>query len=277
LCTSLDIVAVNDLWDAATLAHLLAYDSTYGRPGVRVDVDGNDIVVNDHRITVLGQRDPAELDWGALGVDLVIESTGKLRTREAAAAHLKARAKRVLISAPGKGAIDATLVPGVNADTYDPIRHEIVSAASCTTNCVAPMAKVLQDAFGIEYGLLTTVHAYTNDQQLIDAPHKDLRRARSAAVNMIPTSTGAAKAVGLVLPELEGRLDGVAVRVPVEDGSLSDLTCLLYAPSPPRRSMPPLRSPRAPARWPAFCATPKRPSSPATSWAIRRHACSTHR
>jgi glyceraldehyde 3-phosphate dehydrogenase len=230
LSTSLDIVAVNDVWDAATLAHLLAFDSTYGRPGVRIHVDRDDIVVNDHRITVLGKRDAAELDWGALGVDLVIESTGRLRTREAAAAHLKAGAKRVLISAPAKGPIDATLVPGVNADGYDPIRHEIVSAASCTTNCVAPMAKVLQNAFGIEYGFLTTVHAYTNDQQLIDSPHKDLRRARSAAVNMIPTSTGAAKAVGLVLPELDGRLDGVAVRVPVEDGSLSDLTCLLSVP-----------------------------------------------
>jgi glyceraldehyde 3-phosphate dehydrogenase len=230
LCTALDIVAVNDVWDAATLAHLLAFDSTYGRPGVRINVDGDDIVINDHRISVLGKRDAAELDWGALGVDLVIESTGRLRTREAAAAHLKAGAKRVLISAPAKGPIDATLVPGVNAASYDPIRHEIVSAASCTTNCVAPMAKVLQDAFGIEYGFLTTVHAYTNDQQLIDSPHKDLRRARSAAVNMIPTSTGAAKAVGLVLPVLEGRLDGVAVRVPVEDGSLSDLTCLLSTP-----------------------------------------------
>jgi glyceraldehyde 3-phosphate dehydrogenase len=227
LCTSLDVVAVNDLWDAATLAHLLAYDSTYGRPGVSVRTDGNGIIVNDHRMTVLGESDATRLDWGALGVDLVIESTGRLRRRDDAAAHLKAGAKHVLISAPGKGAIDATLVPGVNADTYDPIHHEIVSAASCTTNCVAPMAAVLHDAFGIEHGFLTTVHAYTNDQQLIDAPHKDPRRARSAAVNMVPTSTGAAKAVGLVLPELEGRLDGVAVRVPVEDGSLSDLTCLL--------------------------------------------------
>jgi glyceraldehyde 3-phosphate dehydrogenase len=228
LCTSLDIVAVNDLWDAATLAHLLAYDSTYGRPGVSVRTSGNEIIVNDHRITVLGERDAAHLDWGALGVDLVIESTGRLRNRDDAAVHLKGGAKRVLISAPGKGTIDATLVPGINADTFDPVQHEIVSAASCTTNCVAPMAAVLHRAFGIEHGFLTTVHAYTNDQQLIDGPHKDLRRARSAAVNMIPTSTGAAKAVGLVLPELQGRLDGVAVRVPVEDGSLSDLTCLLY-------------------------------------------------
>ena len=183
------------------------------------------------RIPVTAQRDPAKLAWGELSVDLVIESTGKLRTRDDAAAHLKAGAKRVLISAPGKGTMDATLVVGVNEDSYDPVQHEILSAASCTTNCVAPMAAVLHDAFGIERGYLTTVHSYTNDQVLLDSPHKDLHRARSAAVNIIPTSTGAAKAVGLVLPELAGRLDGVALRVPVENGSLSDLTVELSGPA----------------------------------------------
>src|SRR4029079_4039388 len=168
------------------------------------------------------------LPWSDLGVDLVIEATGKLRTRDDAALHLKAGAARVLISAPGKG-MDAPLVPGVNADTYDPVRHQVVSAASCTTNCVAPLVKVLHDAFGIEHGYLTTVHAYTNDQNVLDAPHKDPRRARAAAVNIIPTSTGAAKAVGDVLPGIAGRLDGVALRVPVVDGSLVDLAVLLDA------------------------------------------------
>jgi glyceraldehyde 3-phosphate dehydrogenase (phosphorylating) len=230
LCTDIDIVAINDLWDAKTLAHLLAYDSTFGRPGVAVTSDGDTIMINDLRIDVIGERDPALLDWAARDVDLVIESTGRLRTRDEAAAHLKAGAKRVLISAPGKN-VDATLVPGVNADSFDPTEHEIISAASCTTNCIAPMVLVLNDAFGIEHGFLTTIHAYTNDQQLIDSPHKDPRRARSAAVNMIPTSTGAAKAVGLVLPELAGRLDGVAIRVPVEDGSLCDFTCQLTSPA----------------------------------------------
>jgi glyceraldehyde 3-phosphate dehydrogenase len=175
---------------------------------------------------VFSQRSPETLPWADLGVDLVIESTGKLRTRDDAALHLKAGADRVLISSPGKG-VDATLVPGVNADSYDPVRHQIVSAASCTTNCVAPLVKVLHEAFGLERGYLTTVHAYTNDQNVLDAPHKDPRRARAAGVNIIPTSTGAAKAVGLVLPELAGRLDGVALRVPVVDGSISDLTLQL--------------------------------------------------
>jgi len=179
-----------------------------------------------HTIPTFAERRPDELPWGALDVDLVIESTGKLRSRDDAALHLKAGAGRVLISAPGRN-VDATLVPGVNADSYDPVRHQIVSAASCTTNCVAPLVKVLHDAFVIEHGYLTTVHAYTNDQNVLDAPHKDPRRARAAGVNIIPTSTGAAKAVGLVLPELAGRLDGVALRVPVVDGSISDLTLQL--------------------------------------------------
>lgn len=208
------------------LAQLLAYDSTFGRLRWDVTHDGTSITVDGHRSPVTSQRDPAKLDWQPLDVDLVIESTGRLRAREDAAMHLKAGARRVLISAPGKDA-DATLVPGVNEQIYDPVHHEVISAASCTTNCIAPMASVLQRAFGIERGFLTTVHSYTNDQVLLDSPHKDPRRARSAAVNIIPTSTGAAKAIGLVLPELAGRMDGVALRVPVENGSLSDLTCQL--------------------------------------------------
>ncbi|GIF42833.1 type I glyceraldehyde-3-phosphate dehydrogenase [Actinoplanes xinjiangensis] len=223
----LQVVAINDLYDTATLAHLLEYDSTFGRLDAEVGHNDDVLAVGRHSIPVYSRRTPESLPWGDLGVDLVIEATGKLRTRDDAALHLKAGASRVLISAPGKG-VDATLVPGVNADTYDPVRHQIVSAASCTTNCVAPLLAVLHRAFGVEQGYLTTVHAYTNDQNILDAPHKDPRRARAAAVNIIPTSTGAAKAVGLVLPELAGRLDGVALRVPVVDGSISDLT-LVFA------------------------------------------------
>jgi len=221
--SGLQVVAINDLYDAGTLAHLLEYDSTFGRLGVEVSVTDDALNVGRHTIATFSERSPEALPWADLGVDLVIESTGKLRTRDDAALHLKAGAGRVLISSPGKG-VDATLVPGVNADSYDPVRHQIVSAASCTTNCVAPLVKVLHEAFGLEHGFLTTVHAYTNDQNVLDAPHKDPRRARAAGVNIIPTSTGAAKAVGLVLPELAGRLDGVALRVPVVDGSISDLT-----------------------------------------------------
>jgi len=217
------VVAINDLYDAATLAHLLEYDSTFGRLGTEVGYADDSLCVGWHTIPIFSERKPDALPWADLGVDLVIESTGKLRARDDAALHLKAGAGRVLISAPGKG-VDATLVPGVNDDSYDPVKHQIVSAASCTTNCVAPLAKLLHSAFGIERGYLTTVHAYTNDQNVLDAPHKDARRARAAGVNIIPTSTGAAKAVGLVLPELAGRLDGVALRVPVVDGSISDLT-----------------------------------------------------
>jgi len=217
------VVAINDLYDTGTLAHLLEYDSTFGRLGDGVSYTDDALNVGWHTIPVFSERSPDQLPWAELGVDLVIESTGKLRTRDDAALHLKAGASRVLISSPGKG-VDATLVPGVNADTYDAVRHQIVSGASCTTNCVAPLVKVLHEAFGLERGFLTTVHAYTNDQNVLDAPHKDPRRARAAGVNIIPTSTGAAKAVGLVLPELAGRLDGVALRVPVADGSISDLT-----------------------------------------------------
>ena len=231
LDTDITVVAVNDLWDGATLAHLLQYDSTFGRLRATVDVDpaGSGMLVNGQPIELLRQRDPEVLPWADLRVDLVIEASGKFRTRDEAAKHLKAGARRVLISAPGKE-VDATIVVGVNTEAYDPLRHEIVSAASCTTNCAAPMAQVLHNAFGLEQGFLTTVHAYTNDQVVLDTPHKDLRRARSAAVNIIPTSTGAAKAIGQVLPELAGRLGGVAVRVPVENGSLTDLTCRLATP-----------------------------------------------
>ncbi|MEV4536638.1 type I glyceraldehyde-3-phosphate dehydrogenase [Asanoa sp. NPDC049518] len=229
LDTEVQVVGVNDLWDTATLAHLIAYDSTFGKAKFPVGYDADSIKIGERGIPAFRERDPVELPWQELNVDLVIESTGKLRTRESAAGHLKAGARRVLISAPGKG-VDVTLVPGVNDHEYDPVRHEILSAASCTTNCAAPMVKVLHDAFGVERGFLTTVHAYTNDQMLIDSPHKDPRRARSAAVNIVPTSTGAAKAIGLVIPEVAGLLDGVALRVPVEDGSLVDLACQLATP-----------------------------------------------
>jgi glyceraldehyde 3-phosphate dehydrogenase len=222
----LRVVAVNDITDAATLAHLLDFDSTYGRIQAKVQHSGDSIVVNGRPIRVLSTRDPAAISWGDLGVDVVIESTGKFRARDDAALHLKGGAKKVLISAPGKGA-DLTVVMGVNDTAYDAHRHDVISCASCTTNCVAPMAKVLNDSFGLEQGLMTTVHAYTGDQMLLDGPHKDLRRARSAAISIVPTSTGAAKTTGQVITELEGRLDGVAIRVPVEDGSLTDLTAML--------------------------------------------------
>jgi glyceraldehyde 3-phosphate dehydrogenase len=222
----IEVVAINDIAPVATLAHLLEYDSTYGRLRHPVGHDENSLSVDGHRIAVTAERDPAGLDWSAYGTDVVIESTGRLRTRDEAAVHLKAGAAKVLMSAPGKD-VDATLVMGVNHTDYDPARHDIVSNASCTTNCVAPMVKVLHDTFGISGGLMTTVHGYTNDQSLLDGPHKDLRRARSAAVSIIPTTTGAARAVGLVIPSLAGALDGIALRVPVEDGSLTDLTVLL--------------------------------------------------
>jgi glyceraldehyde 3-phosphate dehydrogenase len=222
----LEVVAVNDLTDARTLAHLLEFDSIYGRLGHAVGHGPDSLTVDGRTIAVLSSRDPAGLDWGELGVSVVIESTGKFRAREDAAAHLKGGARKVLISAPGKGA-DLTVVVGVNDGDYDPQVHDVISAASCTTNCVVPMAKVLQDSFGLQAGLMTTIHAYTGDQMLLDGPHKDLRRARSAAVSIIPTSTGAARTAGLVIPELAGRLDGVAVRVPVPDGSLTDLTAVL--------------------------------------------------
>ena len=224
--SDLEVVAVNDITDAGTLAHLLAFDSTFGRFGRTVEHTQDSLIIDGRPVAVLSERDPAAIDWANLGVDVVIESTGKFRSRDGAALHLKGGARKVLISAPGKGA-DLTIVLGVNDGAYDPARHDVISNASCTTNCVAPMAKVLDDAFGVERGLMTTVHAYTGDQMLLDGPHKDLRRARSAAVSIVPTTTGAARATGEVIPALAGKLDGVALRVPVEDGSLTDLAVVL--------------------------------------------------
>jgi glyceraldehyde 3-phosphate dehydrogenase len=221
-----EVVAVNDVTDARTLAHLLEFDSTYGRLTAGVSNDDDSISIGSRTIKVLRCPDPAAIDWGDLGADIVVESTGRFRSRDDAALHLKGGAKKVLLSAPGKNA-DLTVVIGVNDGDYDPARHDVISNASCTTNCVAPMAKVINDAFGLVKGFMTTVHAYTGDQMLLDGPHKDLRRARSAAVSIVPTTTGAARATGLVIPELAGRLDGVALRVPVEDGSLTDLTAVL--------------------------------------------------
>ena len=218
-----EIVAINDLTDPKTLANLLKYDSIMGRLGVDVEVKDDALVVDGKEIKILAERNPADLPWKNLGVDVVLESTGFFTEGSKAQAHIDAGAKKVIISAPGKN-IDGTFVMGVNDDQYDPQNHHIVSNASCTTNCLAPLAKVLNDSFGIEKGLMTTIHAYTADQRLQDAPHSDLRRARAAAVNMVPTSTGAAAAVGLVLPELKGKLDGFAVRVPTITGSITDLT-----------------------------------------------------
>ncbi|WP_419162079.1 type I glyceraldehyde-3-phosphate dehydrogenase [Candidatus Palauibacter sp.] len=219
---NVDFVAINDLTDAATLAHLFKYDSVHGRFGGEVRVDGPDLVVGDERVRVLSERDPADLPWSELGVDVVIDSTGIFRKREDAGRHITAGAKKVIISAPGVEP-DVTLVLGVNAEAYDPDRHHVISNASCTTNCIAPVVKVLLDEFGFERGLMTTVHAYTNGQQLLDLQHKDLRRARAAALSIIPTTTGAAKAVGLVLPQVRGKLDGMAMRVPTPDVSIVDL------------------------------------------------------
>ena len=218
-----EIVAINDLTDPKTLANLLKYDSIMGRLGADVEVKDDALVVDGKEIKILAERNPADLPWKDLGVDVVLESTGFFTEGSKAQAHIDAGAKKVIISAPGKN-IDGTIVMGVNDDQYDPQNHHIVSNASCTTNCLAPLAKVLNDSFGIEKGLMTTIHAYTADQRLQDAPHRDLRRARAAAVNMVPTSTGAAAAVGLVLPELKGKLDGFAVRVPTITGSITDLT-----------------------------------------------------
>ena len=218
-----EIVAINDLTDVETLAHLLKYDSIMGRFNAEVEVKEGALVVDGKEIKILAERDPQNLPWKDLGVDVVLESTGFFTEGSKAKAHLEAGAKKVILSAPGKN-IDGTFVMGVNDDQYDAANHHIVSNASCTTNCLAPMAKVLNDAFGIKQGLMTTIHAYTADQRLQDAPHRDLRRARAAAVNMVPTSTGAAAAVGLVLPALKGKLDGFAVRVPTITGSITDLT-----------------------------------------------------
>ena len=218
-----EIVAVNDLTDNKTLAHLLKFDSITGRLDAEVTYDEESISVDGKKIVALEERDPANLPWKDLGVDVVVESTGFFTDGEKAKAHIEAGAKKVIISAPGKN-VDATFVMGVNSDDYDNEKHNIVSNASCTTNCLAPLAMVLDEAFGIDSGLMVTVHAYTGDQRIHDAPHKDLRRARAAALNIVPTSTGAARAVSLVLPQLKGRLDGYAMRVPVPTGSVVDLT-----------------------------------------------------
>ena len=222
----LEVVAVNDLTSPETNAHLLKYDSTQGRLGSPVSVEGDTMKVGDHSIRVLAERDPAALPWRELGVDVVIESTGFFTSREKAAAHLEAGASRVIISAPATD-VDATFVFGVNDGTFDPDSHFVVSNASCTTNCFVPMVKVLDDAFGVDAGLMTTVHAYTNDQNLLDLPHKDLRRARAAAINIVPSSTGAARATSMVLASMKGRLDGTSLRVPIPDGSITDFTAIV--------------------------------------------------
>ena len=221
-----EVVAVNDLTDSPTLAHLLRYDTVGGRFKGEVAVDGDSIVVDGKAVKVLAERDPASLPWGDLGVDFVVEATGIFRDREACTKHLDAGAGKVVLTVPPKGDVDAMVVLGVNDEILEP-GHRILSNASCTTNCLAPLAKVLNDSFGLERGLMTTVHAYTNDQRILDLPHSDLRRARAAAQNIIPTSTGAARAVGKVLPELEGKLDGMSMRVPVPNGSVVDLVAVL--------------------------------------------------
>jgi glyceraldehyde 3-phosphate dehydrogenase len=221
-----DFVGINDLTDSKTLAHLLKYDSVHGRFNGEISVDGNDLIVNGDRIKITAERDPANLKWGELNTDVVIEATGVFRSKEQCMKHIEAGAKKVILTVPPKGEIDAMVVLGVNEDilTGD---EQIISNASCTTNCLAPMAKVLNDAFGMEKGFMTTVHSYTNDQQVLDLPHKDLRRARAAALSIIPTTTGAAKAVGKIIPELSGKLDGFALRVPTPDGSITDLVATL--------------------------------------------------
>lgn len=219
---SFDVVAVNDLTDAATLAHLFKYDSVHGIFAGNVETDGDNLSVNGKKIKILSQRDPAQLPWKELGVDIVIESTGFFSARDQAALHLSAGAKKVVISAPGKDA-DITICMGINEKQYNPAKDDIISNASCTTNCLAPVAKVLLENFGIVRGMMTTVHSYTNDQKILDLPHKDLRRARAAGISMIPTTTGAAKATALVLPQLKGKLEGMAIRVPTPNVSLVDL------------------------------------------------------
>jgi len=220
----IDFIAVNDLTDAKTLAHLFKYDSTFGIYPGEVRGEGDNLVIDGKTIKVFSEKDPSRLPWKDIGVSIVVESTGIFRDAQKAGLHIKAGAKKVIISAPAKGEDVLTVCMGINNDFYDPSKHNIISNASCTTNCLAPVAKVLHENFGIETGLMTTIHAYTNDQRILDFPHKDLRRARAAALSMIPTTTGAAKAIGLVIPELKGKMNGVAIRVPTPDGSLVDLT-----------------------------------------------------
>jgi glyceraldehyde 3-phosphate dehydrogenase len=221
----IDVVGINDITNTEVLAHLLKYDSVLGRLDGTVDLSDGDLVVNNKRIKVFSERDPENLDWNSLDVQIVVESTGLFRDAEKAKAHLKGSVKKVIISAPGKN-VDGTFCMGVNTDVYDPDKDNIISNASCTTNCLAPVAKVLDETFEIESGFMTTIHSYTNDQNLLDLPHKDLRRARAAAVNMLPTSTGAAKAIGLVLPRLAGKLEGIAIRIPTPNVSLVDLVVI---------------------------------------------------
>jgi glyceraldehyde 3-phosphate dehydrogenase len=224
--SNIEFVAANDLTDTKTLAHLLKYDSTLGRFAGTVTVEGDALIVNGKRMRLFATKDPAEIDWRSLGAEIVIESTGKFTEAKDAGKHLRGTVKKVIISAPAKNE-DVTLVLGVNDNMYDPAKHKIISNASCTTNCLAPVVKVLHEKFGIEKGSMTTIHSYTNDQHVLDFPHKDLRRARAAALNMIPTTTGAAKAIGLVMPELKGKLDGYSMRVPTPDVSAVDLVVLL--------------------------------------------------
>ena len=226
----LEFVAVNDLGSIDTMAFLLANDSVHGRMDAEVVATDDGIVVDGHEIRVLSERSPADLPWGDLGVDVVVESTGIFTSRDKAALHLEGGARKVIISAPS-GDCDATFVVGVNDDDYDPAKHHVISNASCTTNCFVPMIKVLDDAFGVERGFMTTTHAYTGDQSLVDGPHSDLRRARGAAINIVPTSTGAARATGLVMPEMQGRLDGISLRVPIPDGSITDFVGTLRKPA----------------------------------------------
>ncbi|MEI6349622.1 MAG: type I glyceraldehyde-3-phosphate dehydrogenase [Verrucomicrobiota bacterium] len=225
-----NVVAINDLTDTKTLAHLLKWDSVHGKFDGTISFDEENIIVRGHKIKILKERDPAKLPWGQLGVDVVMESTGFFTARDKAALHIQGGAKRVLISAPAKNP-DATIVLGVNDEVYDASKHFIVSNASCTTNCLAPIVKVLNDTFGIEQGFMSTIHSYTNDQRILDLPHEDLRRARSAAINIVPSSTGAAKAIGEVIPELNGKLNGGAFRVPTPDGSVTDFTAVLSKPA----------------------------------------------
>jgi len=221
-----EFVGINDITDAKTLAHLLKYDSVHGKFQGEVSTDGNNLIVNGKKIPIMAERDPGDLPWGKLGAEIVLECTGLFRTMELASKHITAGAKKVIISAPGKG-IDGTFITGINCSKYDKAKHNVISVGSCTTNCLAPVCKVLNEKFGIVKGLMTTIHAYTAGQKILDAPHKDLRRARAAALSMVPTTTGAAKAIALVMPELEGKMDGCAIRVPTPDGSMVDLSVVL--------------------------------------------------
>ncbi|MEA3297028.1 MAG: type I glyceraldehyde-3-phosphate dehydrogenase [candidate division Zixibacteria bacterium] len=224
--TDIEFVGINDITDAATLAHLLKYDSVHGRYPDEVRADGNNLVIDGKKIPIMAERDPAKLPWSSLGADIILECTGLFRTKDDALKHMSAGAKKVLISAPAKKH-DGTFIPGINADGYDKNKHHVISIGSCTTNCLAPVAKVLLDNFGVARGFMTTIHSYTGDQRLLDAPHKDLRRARAAAFSMVPTTTGAAKAIAEVIPELKGKMDGCAIRVPTPDGSIVDLAVIL--------------------------------------------------